>query len=156
MADPLLAFQRLEGVLLQDRDGGMKRRIRIWGLAAVLYGLFVFWYTNTGGALQPHEIERFLERLTTNGESAEKIASLRRFMETDSGRQFLMINLVDMNEGPSVASGTELAHVKSRVNYQASSRTRHTTLGRCTTQLRNEGRSLWFLQRGTPPLAEET
>lgn len=83
----------------------MKRRTWIWGVPALLYVGFTLWYTNLGGALRPEEIADFVARLEAQGESAEQIESLRRFMETDTGRQFLMVNLVDLAERPPDVAG---------------------------------------------------
>ncbi len=72
----------------------------LWGIPALLYAVFVFWYTNTEGALSPEEVEAFATVMAANGAPPEQMATLRRFMEEDTGRQFLMVNLIDMRDSP--------------------------------------------------------
>jgi hypothetical protein len=84
---------------------GRRRRLWIWGAPALLYLAFALWYTNLGGPLAPGEIERHVARLEAIGEPPERVAHLRRFMETDTGRQFLMVNLVDLAERPPDVAG---------------------------------------------------
>ncbi len=85
----------------------MRRRVWVWGIPALLYAVFVFWYTDFGGPLRPDEIASVLAKLEANGAKPEGLAKIRRFMETDSGRQFLMVNLIDMNEDPPDVPGAE-------------------------------------------------
>jgi hypothetical protein len=82
-----------------------RRRLWIWGAPAAVYAAFALWYTNLGGPLGPAEIERHVARLEAIGEPPERVAHLRRFMETDTGRQFLMVNLVDLAERPPDVAG---------------------------------------------------
>lgn len=84
-----------------------RRRLWIWGLPALLYAVFVFWYTDFGGPLAPDEIAGFVATLEASGANPDQLARIRRFMETDSGRQFLMVNLLDMNEDPPDVPGAE-------------------------------------------------
>ncbi len=85
----------------------MNRRIWVWGISALIYGAFVFWYTDFKGPLQPDEIAGFIAKLEANGAPPEGLDRIRRFMETDTGRQFLMVNLLDMNEDPPDVAGAE-------------------------------------------------
>jgi hypothetical protein len=63
---------------------------------ACLYALFCFWYTDCGGPLRSDEIQGYVAAFERQGATPERLAMLRRFMETDSGRQFLMVNALDM------------------------------------------------------------
>lgn len=71
----------------------------IWLGAVVLYGVFELWYDSWSGPLSPSEIEDFLSRLPEDVE-AERRATLRRFLETDDGREFFMANLIRLPSQP--------------------------------------------------------
>ena len=83
----------------------MGRSFWLWVVAAIIYATFGWWYTNTGGALSADEIQRFTEAMRDNGYAPERIANLRRFMEEDDGNQFLMVNMLDLAEGPAPVAG---------------------------------------------------
>jgi hypothetical protein len=75
-------------------------------LAALLYALFCLWYTNLRGPLSGEETARFVAVLEERGSNPGQIDLLRRFMEQDSGRQFLMVNLLDMAADPGTVAGS--------------------------------------------------
>ena len=77
------------------------QRSGLWLAGAVVYAAFFWWYTNTGGALSPAEIDRFTETMRQNGSAPEQIANLRRFMAEDEGNQFLMVNVIDLADTPA-------------------------------------------------------
>lgn len=81
------------------------RRRWIWGLPALLYFVFFTWYTDLGGPLTGEEIESFSEQLAAVELPPEGLARLRRFMEEDTGRQFLMVNVLDENAAPPRVEG---------------------------------------------------
>jgi hypothetical protein len=85
----------------------MRRRVVIWGVPAVFYALFFGWYTDLRGPLRPQEIESFLASFEQQGLGPRALASLRAFMETDSGRQFLMVNVIDLADEPPDVEGAE-------------------------------------------------
>jgi len=66
-----------------------------WFLALALYGLFRWWYDNWQGPLTASEIDAFLagSGQTKVGEHTD-LAALRKFLEADDGREFIMSNLV--------------------------------------------------------------
>ena len=76
------------------------KRPYLWLIAALLYAVFFSWYTSFDGPMQDEEIAEVLERATANGRSTESLATLEQFMRTDSGGDFIMMNLLDMNEAP--------------------------------------------------------
>ena len=89
--------------------------MKIWISLLVIYAGFFLWYTDIGGKLDKEEIEFFLEKLEENA-SANSVDSgsynsqknlIKRFMEEDTGRQFLMVNNVDMNNDPGDVEGAE-------------------------------------------------
>lgn len=83
----------------------MSKRVILWLLPFLLYLVFVAWYTDLGGPLKPTEITVYSEKMRENGASEERIAKIREFMQADTGRQFLMVNAIDMNEHPPDVPG---------------------------------------------------
>ena len=86
--------------------------MKIWVSLLVVYAGFFLWYTDIGGKLDKEEIEFFLEKLEENI-SANSVGfntqreSIKRFMEEDTGRQFLMVNNIDMDDDPENIEGAE-------------------------------------------------
>ncbi len=85
----------------------MSKRGLLWGVPALFYVIFFVWYTELGGPLRPDEIEIFSGELQEVGLGPEQLERIRRFMEEDTGRQFLMVNNIDMNEDPPDVDGAE-------------------------------------------------
>lgn len=86
----------------------------ILAVAAFLYLIFAFWYFNWKGPLKSDEIESYVERITAS-QSPTDPNVLRKFMEEDDGKEFVMLNLVRFHEGEvehpetgDVSSGPEL------------------------------------------------
>ena len=84
-----------------------RRRTLIWGMSALVYGVFFVWYTDLGGPLSDAEIEMYLDRMETIGFNEEQRDRIRVFMETDTGRQFLMVNVIDFADDPPDVPGAE-------------------------------------------------
>ena len=92
---------------------------RSWLLLAIIYGSFVLWYTDLGGKLNSDEIESYLVKMKENREasrfssSKEKQASndqsriIEKFMRKDSGRQFFVVNNIDMSDNPQDVEGAQ-------------------------------------------------
>jgi len=72
----------------------------LWVLPTAGYVLFWLWYTDLSGPMTSEEIESVVARLESGGADPARIARLRRFMEEDKGRQFLMVNVIDMADQP--------------------------------------------------------
>ena len=80
--------------------------MKIWVSLLVIYAGFFLWYTDIGGKLDKEEIEFFLEKFeenaSANSADPETYNSqknlIKRFMEEDTGRQFLMVNNIDMDD----------------------------------------------------------
>ena len=89
--------------------------MKIWVSLLVIYAGFFLWYTDIGGKLDKEEIEFFLEKLeertSANSADPETYNSqknlIKRFMEEDTGRQFLMVNNIDMDDDPEDVEGAE-------------------------------------------------
>ena len=79
----------------------------MWLALAILYAGFFSWYTSFGGPLSQEEMDHYykiLEARNSDG-SPEQRARLRKFMEEDTGDDFVMINVIDMYEEPMQISG---------------------------------------------------
>ncbi len=85
----------------------MSARTKIWLFPALLYAVFVLWYTDFGGPLSDAEVDTFLAAMTSNGSDPEVIAFIEKFAREDSGKQFLMVNNIDYNEQPPEVPGAE-------------------------------------------------
>ena len=85
----------------------MSTRTKLWLVPALLYAVFVFWYTDFGGPLNDTEVDQFVATMKSNGSDPEVIAFIETFAQQDSGRQFLMVNNIDMNENPPNVEGAE-------------------------------------------------
>lgn len=76
------------------------RPVYLWIIAALLYGAFFAWYTNLSGPLTDEEIESALSLMREADMPADRMALIEKFMREDTGDDFVMINLLDMNETP--------------------------------------------------------
>ena len=83
----------------------MSTRMKLWLFPALLYVVFVAWYTDFGGPLSDEEVDQFVRVMTGNGVAPDKVDYYARFLRNDTGRQFLMVNNIDMNESPPVVEG---------------------------------------------------
>jgi hypothetical protein len=79
----------------------------IWIAALSFYGVFWFWYVGMPRPLTRSEIDAHMATVATSGidVTPDQRAMLRRFLEADDGREFFMLNLVRINQGPVVAPG---------------------------------------------------
>ena len=85
----------------------MSMRLKIWLVPALLYVLFFAWYTDFGGPLSDDEVDHYVAAMENNGRTAELVAFMKAFAKQDTGRQFLMVNNIDMNENPPNVEGAE-------------------------------------------------
>jgi len=83
----------------------VSKRLLLWLVPAALYVLFVAWYTDFGGPLSDAEVDDLVAVLEERGANPETIAKLEGFLRNDSGRQFLMLNAIDMNDNPPDVEG---------------------------------------------------
>lgn len=87
----------------------MTRTRWVWLVLVGLYGVFFSWYTSFAGPLAPDEIAYYIEQLEKSdpAPAPEKVARLRKFMEEDTGDDFVMLNVIDMYETPLQIEGVE-------------------------------------------------
>ena len=83
----------------------MTTRKMLWLTGGILYLVFAYWYTNTDGPLTDREIETLLGDLAVAGFEEQQVQRLRGFMEEDRGRQFIMLNNIDLNATPPPVDG---------------------------------------------------
>lgn len=85
----------------------MTRVGTIWLVLGLLYAVFFGWYTSFGGPLTDEEIAGYLRAFEEADPEApaEGRAALRRFMEEDTGDDFVMINVIDMYDTPLQIEG---------------------------------------------------
>ena len=84
----------------------MTSRRKLWLGSVLLYALFVSWYTDFGGPLTEAEIQDFVAK--TDDRDLGGIATrktLLEFLRNDTGRQFLMVNAVDLAKNPPAIAG---------------------------------------------------
>ena len=70
--------------------------IVIWIIALSLYALFWLWYCGVKGRLSKHEVEIFISSFEAKGLSERALSNIREFLEQDDGREFFMVNLLEI------------------------------------------------------------
>ena len=68
----------------------------IWIVMAVLYAVFWLWYSGTKGKLSQTEVESYMQQFESKGVNTDNLANLRHFLEKDDGREWFMINLLEL------------------------------------------------------------
>lgn len=71
-----------------------------------LYAAFFGWYTSFGGPLTDEEIAHYTA-LFESREPEASLTRLRKFMEEDTGDDFVMLNVIDMYDTPLQIEGVE-------------------------------------------------
>ena len=97
----------------------MNKGLRNWFILVFIYCTFFVWYTDLGGKLDSDEIVTYLVKMQDNREAvgfsspAEKERAkeqgviIEEFMREDSGRQFFVVNNIDMSENPQDVEGAQ-------------------------------------------------
>ena len=71
----------------------------IWLAAAALYGMFLYWYFNWSGPLSEAEVEQIIGRFSEqSGSGKTDLEVLRTFLQQDDGKEFIMLNQVQVYE----------------------------------------------------------
>jgi len=78
---------------------------RRWIVLGVLYGAFFAWYTSWRGPLSGDEIAHYVGIVEARGAAAADVARLRRFLEQDSGDDFVIVNIIALREPPAPVAG---------------------------------------------------
>lgn len=82
---------------------------------AAIFVAFCAWYTNCGGPLDEAEIAHYAKLMAERGRTPAEIAQLRRFLEADTGDDFVMVNLIDLREPPTQVPGVEPGETAQQV-----------------------------------------
>ena len=97
----------------------MNKSLRNWFILIFIYCTFFVWYTDLGGKLDSNEIATYLVKMQDNREAVgfsspaekerarEQAAIIEEFMREDSGRQFFVVNNIDMSENPQDVEGAQ-------------------------------------------------
>ena len=91
------------------------RATYVWALLVIFYLTFFSWYTSFGGPLTAAEIERYLSVLEAGAVDPERLATWRAFMESDTGDDFAMLNVMDLRETPEQVEGVEPGDTTAQV-----------------------------------------
>ena len=83
----------------------MIRPLFAWVALSLVWLIFWSWYTSFEGPLTAAEVAFVVERAEAQGAPAEDLAHLKRFLEADTGDDFVMINLIEMNDPPPKMDG---------------------------------------------------
>jgi hypothetical protein len=91
------------------------RRVLLWGVIALLWGCFFGWYTSCSGPLGHEEIDHYVAIMQERGQPAERIASIREFLENDTGDDFVMVNAIELNAAPGPVPGMPVGASASEI-----------------------------------------
>ena len=78
----------------------MRKRKGLWLGATLAWLAFAIWYTDLGGPLTDAEVTSALRVLEARGMEADRLQEFERFLREDTGRQFLMVNNIDLRDTP--------------------------------------------------------
>lgn len=76
-----------------------------WLALLIVWLAFFGWYTSFEGPLTPEEVATALKRAEASDAAPEDIAKMREFLESDTGDDFVMVNLIETNDPPPKMEG---------------------------------------------------
>lgn len=68
----------------------------IWIVMGGLYVVFWLWYSGFKGKLTQTEVDYYMQQFESRGVNADNLANLQHFLEKDDGREWFMINLLEL------------------------------------------------------------
>jgi len=79
----------------------------IWIGAALIYFAFLHWHNGSGTPLSETEVDFYMEKISTNNPdfSPEAIKRWRTFFKNDDGKEFFMVNAIDLLDKPRQIPG---------------------------------------------------
>ncbi|MEM9255210.1 MAG: hypothetical protein AAGA91_07170 [Pseudomonadota bacterium] len=83
----------------------MLRPRNAWLVLVMVWLGFFLWYTSLAGPLTESEIRSFIAQFEARGVDAADLDALREFLESDTGDDFVMANLIEMNNPPPPIEG---------------------------------------------------
>ncbi len=91
----------------------MRRSIWLWSLPAALYLGFRVWYDGGGGPLTPEEVRHYVAILEERGTPPARLENLREFLASDTGRDFVMANFIQLQDQPDAQAELDryMAHM---------------------------------------------
>jgi len=73
---------------------------KIWIAVPILYGFFSLWYFSWSEPITAEEVDGFMEAFNNaKGSKHTDAATFRGFLEEDDGKEFVMLNLVQIHQG---------------------------------------------------------
>ncbi len=83
--------------------------IWLWLGALALYAGFSLWYENWRGPVAPEEIEAYTKRWAQSAvpPAPEVLETARRFLESDDGGEFFMLNVIQLRPGEIPVPGSD-------------------------------------------------
>ena len=81
----------------------------VWVICLAIYAAFFSWYTSFGGPLSDAEIEKYMAYFKSANPEGDvaRLQIMRKFMQEDTGDDFVMINVIDMYDTPLQIEGVE-------------------------------------------------
>jgi hypothetical protein len=81
----------------------------VWLVIGLIYAAFFSWYTSFGGPLTDEEITQYMGKFEQQSPAPPPEAQdiLRKFLEEDTGDDFVMVNVIDMYDTPLQIEGVE-------------------------------------------------
>ncbi|MDE0886272.1 MAG: hypothetical protein OSB70_12150 [Myxococcota bacterium] len=76
-----------------------------WLALLIAWLAFFGWYTSFKGPLTTEEIDTVLRIAEASDADPEDIAKIRHFLESDTGDDFVMVNLIEINDPPPRMEG---------------------------------------------------
>ncbi len=76
----------------------------VWMAFGLVYAAFFSWYTNCSGPLTAEEVDQIVAQMEERQADAD-IGELRRFLESDTGDDFVMVNIMDTPPKPKPVAG---------------------------------------------------
>jgi hypothetical protein len=70
----------------------------IWGSALILFLIFCSWYIGFNKPVTQQEIDEIKIFLKQGGKSEEEINIFTQFFEKDDGKEFLMVNIMELKQ----------------------------------------------------------
>ncbi len=77
----------------------------VWLMLLVAWLAFFSWYTSFEGPLTDEEVATVMAAAEESGATEKEIARMREFLETDTGDDFVMVNVIEMNDPPPQMEG---------------------------------------------------